>query len=69
MMQLPEKLADVNTIMNKLVFSDEATFRLSERVNRHNLRMWDSKNPHESFERDRDSSKFNVFEETSREKP
>jgi hypothetical protein len=33
------KLADDDTIMNKLAFSDEATFRLPGRGNRHNLRI------------------------------
>jgi hypothetical protein len=34
------KLAVDDTIMNKLVFSDEATFHRLGRLNRHNLRIW-----------------------------
>jgi hypothetical protein len=62
-----EKLADDDTTMNKLVFSDEATFRLSGQVNRHNLRNWGSGNPHESLEHERDRAKLNVFAAVSRE--
>jgi hypothetical protein len=54
--------------MNKLVLGDEATYPLSGRVNRHNLRIWGSENPHESFQHERDSPKFNVFAAMSRGK-
>jgi hypothetical protein len=52
--------------MNKLVFSDEATFHLSGRMNRHNLWIWGSENPYESFEHERDSSKVTVFAAVTR---
>jgi ribosomal protein S1 len=54
--------------MNKLVFSDEVTFRLLERAVRHNLRMRSSENPHESFEHERHSPKVNVLAAVSRVK-
>jgi hypothetical protein len=41
--------ANDDTIMNKLIFSHEATFHLYGRVNRHNLRIWGSENLRESF--------------------
>jgi hypothetical protein len=62
------KLANDDTIVNKLVFGDKATFHLSGRVNRNNQRIWGSENPHESFERVRDSPKVIVFAAMSREK-
>jgi hypothetical protein len=61
------KIAYDGAIMNKAVFSDEATFHLSGRVNPHNLRIWGSENPHESFEHERDSHRVNVFAAMSRE--
>jgi hypothetical protein len=54
--------------MNKLVFSGEVTFHLPGRVNRHNLQIWASENPHKSFEHERDSPNINVFAVMSREK-
>jgi hypothetical protein len=54
--------------VKKLVFGDEATFDLSGRVNRYDVRIWGSENPRESFEHERDSPKFNDFAAMSREK-
>ena len=45
----------------KIIFSDEATFHLSEKVNRHNVRIWGSENPNATPEVERDSQKLNVF--------
>jgi hypothetical protein len=44
----------------KLVFSDEAPSHISGK-NRHNVRIWDTENPHAILEHERDSSKRNVF--------
>ena len=38
----------------KLVFSDEATFHVFGKVNRHNLRIWGTENPHATTEHFRD---------------
>lgn len=46
---------------NRLVFSDEATFYLSGKVNRHNIRIWGTENPHATVQHERDSPKLNVF--------
>lgn len=35
-----------NFLSSLLVFSDEATFQLSGKVNRHNFRYWSDENPH-----------------------
>ncbi|GFY62968.1 uncharacterized protein TNIN_309541 [Trichonephila inaurata madagascariensis] len=50
-----EKL-DVNGFENTLVFTDEATFHLCGKVNRHNLRFWGTENVHVTLEHQRDSS-------------
>jgi len=50
-----------DTFLPGLIFSDEATFHLSGRVNRHNVRLWGLQNPQEALEHERDSPKVNVF--------
>ena len=45
----------------KLVFSDEATFHVCGKVNTHNVRIWDTENPHATIEYVRDSPTVNVF--------
>ena len=45
----------------KLIFSDEATFHLSGKVNRHNVRLWGTENPRAIVALERDSPKVNVF--------
>ena len=44
-----------------MCFSDEATFHVSGKVNKHNIRIWGSQNPCEVLERERDSPKINVW--------
>jgi hypothetical protein len=45
----------------KLVFSDEATFRVCGKVNHHNIRIWGMENPHATMEHVCDSPKVTVF--------
>lgn len=45
----------------RLIFSDESTFHLSGKVNRHNVRIWATENPTAVIEHERDSPKLNVF--------
>jgi hypothetical protein len=52
----------------KLIFSDEVTFHLYGKVNRHNVRIWVAENPHTTFEHIRNSPKLNVFCAMSKEK-
>jgi hypothetical protein len=54
-------LEDDKHLASKIVFSDEATLHLLEKVNRHNLRIWGSNNPHEVIEHLTDGPKLNVF--------
>jgi len=52
------------TMKNSLVVSDESMYRLSEKVNRRNLGVWDSEN---SQEKERDSPNIKVVASMSRE--
>jgi hypothetical protein len=45
----------------KLVFSDEATFRVCGKANRHNVRIWGTENPHPTVEHVSDSPEVNAF--------
>ena len=44
-----------------MCFSDEATFHVSGKVNKHNIRIWGSQNPCEVLEKERDNPKINVW--------
>jgi hypothetical protein len=44
-----------------VIFSDEATFHLTRKVNRHNVHIWGLQKPHEVLQHERDSLKVNVF--------
>ena len=46
---------------NRLVFSDETTFHLTGKVNKHNTHIWGTEHPHSTLEHVRDSPKVNVF--------
>jgi len=48
-------------LLAKIIFSDEATFHLSGKVNRYNVRIWGSENLHATLEVEHDSPKLNVF--------
>jgi hypothetical protein len=56
---------EADAFVERLI-SDEATFDISGKVNRYNARIWGTEQPH--AQSDRDSPKFNVFSEVSREK-
>jgi hypothetical protein len=45
----------------KLIFSDEVTFHVYGKVNRHNVRIWGTENSHATVEHICDSPKVNVF--------
>ena len=48
-------------LLAKIIFSDEANLHLSGKVNRYNVRIWRSENPHATLEAERDSPKLNVL--------
>jgi hypothetical protein len=45
----------------KLVFSDQAAFRVCGKVNSHIVRIWGTEDPHATMQHVRDSPKVNVF--------
>ena len=47
--------------LKRVCFTDEAIFHLSGQVNKHNVRVWGSENPHVVREQVRDSPKVNVW--------
>ena len=47
--------------LNRILFSDEATFHVSGVVNRHNVRIWGAENPHVFRPVERNSPKLNVW--------
>ena len=53
-------LENDDDLLAKIIFSDEATFHLSGKVNRCNVRIWGSEYPHATLEVERDSPKLNV---------
>ena len=55
---MQEKLED-NGFDDRLVFSDEATFHLNGKVNKHNTHILGTENPYEIHEHEWDSPKVN----------
>jgi hypothetical protein len=55
------RIAEDETFLSKICFSDEATFHLSGKVNRHSICVWGSENPHTMVKHSRDSLKINFF--------
>jgi hypothetical protein len=53
-------VANDDTIMNRLVFSDELRFQLMGRVYQHKQQILCSQNPHGSSEYETDSLKINI---------
>lgn len=58
---LIQNIDNDNRFLANIIFSDEATFHISGRVNRHNCRIWGDENPHELYEHERDSPKVSVW--------
>jgi hypothetical protein len=44
-----------------MLFSDESTFHVCGKINRHNCRIWGSGNPHQVIEYERDTPKLSVW--------
>jgi hypothetical protein len=60
-LEMLSQLDDDAEFMKHVVFSDEATFHVSGKVNMHNCQIWGSENPHEVMEHERDTLKLNVW--------
>ena len=52
---------DDKILLSRLVFSEEVTFHLSGKVNRHQVSTWGTHHPYEAVEHQRDYPKVNVF--------
>ena len=46
-----QRIDDDNVYLNSVIFSDEATFYASGKINKHNIRIWGSENPCEVVEK------------------
>jgi hypothetical protein len=60
-LQLQNVMSSDNHFLEKVQFSDEATFHVSGAVNRCSVRIWGSENPHAYVEHQHDSPKVNMF--------
>ena len=58
--EILQRIDDDNDYLNIVDFSDKATFYISGKVNKHNIRIWGSENPCGVVEKERDSPKINV---------
>jgi hypothetical protein len=54
-------LDEDDDFVGKLVFSDEATFHIDDKVNCHKCRIWDTENTHVVVEEERDSPNSTCF--------
>ena len=52
---------DDDNFLKRLLFSDEVTFYVSGKVNKQNVRIWETEKPHRIVENERDSPKTNMF--------
>ena len=58
---LLQRISEDGAFLKRVCFSDEATFYVSGKLNKHNVRIWGSENPHASRELQRDRPKVNVW--------
>jgi hypothetical protein len=56
-LQLQDLMSSDDHFLEKVQFSDEATFHVSGAVNRRSFRIWGSDNPHAYVDYQRDSPK------------
>jgi hypothetical protein len=54
-------VAHDDDFLRHFVVSNKATFHLSGKVNRHNVRIWGMENPHATVQHERDFPKVNVL--------
>ena len=59
--EILKRIDDDNDYLKSVVFSDEATFHVFRKVNKHNIRIWGLKNSCEVVQKERDSPKINVW--------
>ena len=54
------RISEDKEFLKRICFSDEATFHVFGKLNKHNVRIWGSEHPHEIRELERNSPKVNV---------
>ena len=59
-LRLRKLMSSDDYFLEKVQFSDEATLQVSSAVNRRNVRIWGSENPHAYVEHQRDSPIVNL---------
>ena len=55
------KIDDDERFLQRVLFTDEATFHVNGCTNRHNCRIWGSQQPNEIIKYDRGSPKVNMW--------
>ena len=55
------RISEDEAFLKRVCFSDEATFHVSGKLNKQNVRIWGSENPHATRELQRDTPKVNVW--------
>ncbi|GBN44129.1 hypothetical protein AVEN_1787-1 [Araneus ventricosus] len=55
--EMLSRIENEHDFLNRIIFSDEATFHVSNKVNKYNCRIWISENPHAVQEKERNSQK------------
>ena len=60
-LEMLSRIEDDEDYLKKVMFTDEACFHVSGKVNRHNVRIWGSKNSHMVIQHIRNSHKVSVW--------
>ena len=55
-----DRISENEVVLERICFSDEATFHVSEKLNKHNVKIWGSEHPHKIEEFQRGGPKVNV---------
>ena len=56
-----QRISEDEAFLKRVRFSNEATFHVSRKLNKHNVRIWGSEHPYVIRELQRDSPKVNVW--------
>ena len=59
--QMLDEIDNAEQFLRKIVFSDEATFRVCGHVHHYKVSIWASENPHAYMEHERNTPKVNVW--------
>ena len=56
-----QRISEDEAFLKQVCFNNEATFHVSGKLNKHNVRIWGSENPHATIELQQDSPKKNFW--------